>query len=85
MSLSITEFNEAIKLSEKLASNIGMLKGIAVLSKPYKMYDGVSGIEFNVYDCRGCYYKTYYTGRHNDIFELIQSLRYQVARIISEC
>lgn len=85
MSLSITEFNEAIKLSEKLASDIGMMKGIAVLSKPYKMYDGLSGIEFDLYDCHGCYYKTYYTGIHNDISELTQNLRYQAARILQEC
>ena len=85
MNLSLKEINVAQDFADKLASEISATLGVAVLSEMYSMYDDRRGIYLKVYDNRGRLYQKYASGIHTNLNDIINSLRMQGTRILSEC
>lgn len=61
MNINLIQCNKLVKYGNELCENLKE-KGYDVRLKPYTMYDGKKGLEMQVFDSSGCFFKGYYSG-----------------------
>lgn len=74
MNMNIKEWNKVISYAKSCETD-------CIKVKPYTQHNGAKGIEVQLFDAFGCYFKSAYSGIHDNANDCIAGIKHAINRL----